>query len=117
MSEELEKSEGVILSREDGEGSSASNEEGDPSPSSGLRMTRAPGESPAAHDAGDPALTRGMTRGVILSREDGEGSSASNEGMTQGEPDAPEDSSAYKVTLPSFHGPLDLLLHLIRKHE
>jgi len=28
-----------------------------------------------------------------------------------------EDDSAYKVTLPSFHGPLDLLLHLIRKHE
>ena len=32
-------------------------------------------------------------------------------GMTE------EDTSAYKVTLPSFHGPLDLLLHLIRKHE
>lgn len=28
-----------------------------------------------------------------------------------------QDESAYKVTLPSFHGPLDLLLHLIRKHE
>ena len=28
-----------------------------------------------------------------------------------------EDESAYKVTLPSFHGPLDLLLHLIKKHE
>jgi segregation and condensation protein A len=27
------------------------------------------------------------------------------------------DEAAYKVTLPSFHGPLDLLLHLIRKHE
>ena len=26
-------------------------------------------------------------------------------------------SSAYQLTLPSFHGPLDLLLHLIRKHE
>ncbi|HYH08311.1 MAG TPA: segregation/condensation protein A [Thermoanaerobaculia bacterium] len=31
------------------------------------------------------------------------------------EPDV--DESAYKITLPSFHGPLDLLLHLIRKHE
>jgi segregation and condensation protein A len=31
------------------------------------------------------------------------------------EPEA--DSSAYKITIPSFHGPLDLLLHLIRKHE
>ncbi len=28
-----------------------------------------------------------------------------------------EQESAYKVTLPSFHGPLDLLLHLIKKHE
>lgn len=27
------------------------------------------------------------------------------------------ESDAYKVTLPTFHGPLDLLLHLIRKHE
>ncbi|HEY0157519.1 MAG TPA: segregation/condensation protein A [Thermoanaerobaculia bacterium] len=31
---------------------------------------------------------------------------------------APEtDASAYKVTLPTFHGPLDLLLHLLKKHE
>ncbi len=28
-----------------------------------------------------------------------------------------EPSTAYKVELPTFHGPLDLLLHLIRKHE
>jgi len=27
------------------------------------------------------------------------------------------DESAYKVTLPTFHGPLDLLLHLLKKHE
>src|SRR6202048_296218 len=27
------------------------------------------------------------------------------------------DESAYKVTLPSFHGPLDLLLHLIKQNE
>src|SRR5256885_4093823 len=27
------------------------------------------------------------------------------------------DESAYKVTLPSFHGPLDLLLHLIKQQE
>jgi len=31
------------------------------------------------------------------------------------EPDA--DESAYKVTLPSFHGPLDLLLHLIKQSK
>jgi len=28
-----------------------------------------------------------------------------------------QEESAYQVTLPSFHGPLDLLLHLIKKHE
>jgi segregation and condensation protein A len=28
-----------------------------------------------------------------------------------------EESDTYRVTLPSFEGPLDLLLHLIRKHE
>jgi segregation and condensation protein A len=28
-----------------------------------------------------------------------------------------QDESAYKITLPKFHGPLDLLLHLIKKHE
>ena len=33
------------------------------------------------------------------------------------ERDASEDGSAYQLSLPSFHGPLDLLLHLIRKHE
>src|SRR5207244_6699195 len=34
---------------------------------------------------------------------------------TNGEPEL--DESAYKVTLPSFHGPLDLLLHLIKQNE
>ena len=28
-----------------------------------------------------------------------------------------ESQSALKVTLPSFHGPLDLLLHLIKQHK
>jgi len=57
---------------------------------------------------------------VIPSPEEGEeppaqerGGSLASLGMTQDE----EDESAYKVTLPSFHGPLDLLLHLIKKHE
>jgi segregation and condensation protein A len=49
-----------------------------------------------------------------------------NAESTEGRPEAhttPEnrdderDESAYKITLPSFHGPLDLLLHLIKKHE
>ncbi len=50
---------------------------------------------PAAHESGDASTALGMTR--------------------QDEDDA--DTSAYKITIPSFHGPLDLLLHLIRKHE
>jgi segregation and condensation protein A len=34
------------------------------------------------------------------------------------EPESEEErSSAYQLDLPAFHGPLDLLLHLIRKHE
>jgi segregation and condensation protein A len=37
------------------------------------------------------------------------------QGLPMAEPEREE--TAYKVTLPSFHGPLDLLLHLIRKHE
>lgn len=31
--------------------------------------------------------------------------------------DDERDEDAYKVTLPSFHGPLDLLLHLLKKNE
>jgi len=30
---------------------------------------------------------------------------------------AEEESTAYKITLPSFHGPLDLLLHVIKQHK
>lgn len=33
----------------------------------------------------------------------------------EAEPGAPLDG--YRITLPNFEGPLDLLLHLIRKHE
>lgn len=33
------------------------------------------------------------------------------------DPFIPFDHTAYNVTLPSFEGPLDLLLHLIHKHE
>jgi segregation and condensation protein A len=51
-------------------------------------------ESAAGREAGDPSLPLAMAP-----------------------LDEAEDESAYKVTLPSFHGPLDLLLHLIRKHE
>ncbi|MGZ5444661.1 MAG: segregation and condensation protein A [Thermoanaerobaculia bacterium] len=83
MSEELEKNDAVIPSREDGEGPRASRDE----------VTTE--ETPAAPEEGGPSPSAGLR-------------------MTGEEP---EDDSAYKVTLPSFHGPLDLLLHLLRKHE
>ena len=35
----------------------------------------------------------------------------------EGNGEEERDESAYKVTLPSFHGPLDLLLHLIKQHK
>lgn len=34
-----------------------------------------------------------------------------------GVPENSEETSSYRVTLPSFEGPLDLLLHLIRQHK
>ena len=37
--------------------------------------------------------------------------------LPRAEEGAEVDESAYKLDLPSFHGPLDLLLHLIKKHE
>ena len=47
-----------------------------------------------------------------------EGRGSGDEAITQGAPMAePERDAAYKVTLPTFHGPLDLLLHLIKKNE
>lgn len=51
--------------------------------------------------------------------EEGVRTDAAGDVITQGAPMAePEqDASAYKVTLPTFHGPLDLLLHLIKKNE
>jgi segregation and condensation protein A len=52
-------------------------------------------EPPASREAGDPSTALGMTP-----RDDEE-----------------QDDSAYKITLPTFHGPLDLLLHLIKKNE
>ena len=61
---------------------------------------------------------------VVLSRADGEeppapsdeGGPSPSAGLRMTE-EAERDDSAYKITIPSFHGPLDLLLHLIRKHE
>ena len=38
--------------------------------------------------------------------------------LPSAEPELPEEeSTAYKITLPSFHGPLDLLLHVIKQHK
>jgi len=65
---------------------------------------------------------------VILSPEEGEGTqdtkpAASSDPVAEEvlrsaqDDEAEADESAYQLTLPAFHGPLDLLLHLIRKHE
>jgi segregation and condensation protein A len=91
--DEQEKEQAVILSREDGEGPRASNEE------------RASAEEvPAGPEEGVPSLSK-----PALSAVEGE--------LRTTEQDEDEESTAYKVTLPTFRGPLDLLLHLIRKHE
>src|SRR6185436_15274650 len=47
------------------------------------------------------------------------GAAMSEDEKQPGAPLAEEeaDESAYKITLPSFHGPLDLLLHLIKQHK
>ena len=46
-------------------------------------------------------------------------STAASEGRPEAgtTPEDESDENAYKVSLPSFHGPLDLLLHLIKKNE
>jgi segregation and condensation protein A len=54
-------------------------------------------EAPAAEAVSEPAAAP-ITQGAAMA-----------------EPES--DASAYKVTLPTFHGPLDLLLHLLKKHE
>src|SRR3954449_6884275 len=51
-----------------------------------------------------------------------EGSAEKELAVTQPADDRPADeqdesAGALKVTLPSFHGPLDLLLHLIKQHK
>lgn len=66
-----------------------------------------PGQEPALEQTTDPAA-----QPVVPA---GEGVIEIGGGSTEGEPESEE--SAYKVTLPSFHGPLDLLLHLIRQHK
>lgn len=55
-----------------------------------------------------PAPAAGEALAAEHAREQEQGTAPAEEGG---------DEAAYKVTLPAFHGPLDLLLHLIRKHE
>ena len=58
------------------------------------------------------------TDGTLPTDESHE-SHTSHESHQQGPPAEPEpvDESAYKINLPAFHGPLDLLLHLIKTNE
>jgi segregation and condensation protein A len=45
------------------------------------------------------------------------GEAAEETAPAEGLPEGEQGEPAYKVTLPTFHGPLDLLLHLIRKQD
>jgi segregation and condensation protein A len=46
-----------------------------------------------------------------------EGVAPQNQELPPDQESEDENESAYKVSLPAFHGPLDLLLHLIKKNE
>lgn len=61
----------------------------------------------------DPASTEVTPEASVDDREVAEGTAP----LPSTEVMAEEESSAYKVRLPKFEGPLDLLLHLIKKHE
>ncbi|HVG24017.1 MAG TPA: segregation/condensation protein A [Thermoanaerobaculia bacterium] len=73
------------------------------------------------------AVTASEVEGAAASSEGGDASTSLGRTRESGEPrltagmtlarDDEQDDSAYKITIPHFHGPLDLLLHLIRKHE
>jgi segregation and condensation protein A len=69
-------------------------------------------ESEHSSDAATDSANGGGTRGAIAIGPNFE--SAAEAAAATGEED---DSTAYEVELPTFHGPLDLLLHLIKKHE
>ena len=64
--------------------------------------------APAANHAADAAVreTEAATPATTPSA-----------GVAAVPPDEELDENAYKVTLPSFHGPLDLLLHLLKQHK
>ena len=75
-------------------------------------MTRVMADEQNINDAAETeAATSTPAEGVAPAAPAGETAAPSATGFEE-----PEEA-AYKVTLPSFHGPLDLLLHLIRKHE
>ncbi|HEX8616243.1 MAG TPA: segregation/condensation protein A [Thermoanaerobaculia bacterium] len=65
-----------------------------------------------------PGVIPSEVEGSPASAESGEASAAPAVMHTQGAPmPAEADTSVYQVTLPTFQGPLDLLLHLLKKHE
>jgi segregation and condensation protein A len=68
-------------------------------------------KAPPAPSALDPTpIARADGSAVVRSID----SAASASG---GDPTAPEFEGQYRVSLPAFEGPLDLLLHLIQQHE
>ena len=74
------------------------------------RLSGAAAPSPATEEAAGEAAGATPSPQTTQSQETRQspGAPMSDEGP---------DESAYKLTLPSFHGPLDLLLHLIRQHK
>jgi segregation and condensation protein A len=65
--------------------------------------------TPAAPSAEAPASAAADDRGGVAQPLPG--------APLDDRPDDDRDEAAYKVVLPAFHGPLDLLLHLIRQHK
>jgi segregation and condensation protein A len=78
---------------------------------SASKRSAAAAKAPPAPDALDPApIARGDGSAVVRSIDSAPGAGG-------GDPSAPEFEGQYRVSLPAFEGPLDLLLHLIQQHE
>jgi segregation and condensation protein A len=79
---------------------------------SASKRSAAAAKAPPAPDALDPApIARGDGSAVVRSIDSAPGAAGA------GDPSAPEFEGQYRVSLPAFEGPLDLLLHLIQQHE
>jgi segregation and condensation protein A len=80
-------------------------------------MTTMTDEEQAQHEENEAAADTGAIAESTENHSAPEPAVSATPDPTPETREAEEDEAAYKVTLPSFHGPLDLLLHLIRKHQ